>query len=233
MPATHTDQLTSRQISRTAMLEGSPIPKTIQDNIDVFRRFQQSEHFVLKSILACLSTAIGLEGSKRFEDDHDDKVPSKSSLLFIHHPVSETVPGEGQLGHYAHTDLGSLTLLFTKQPGLQVLSPDTRKWQWIEPRKKYAIVNVGDTLRFESGCRFRSSVHRVLPPSGKMKDDRYSSPYFLRAANKAEFKDIDGNVKTVEEWHARKFESFDQNLEEQRLDHVATGGMDIDLGVVV
>lgn len=125
--ATHRDQLTSFQISRKAMLEGSPIPKTIQDNINVFRRFQQSEHFVLKSILACLSTATGLEGSKRFENDHNDKAPSKSSLLFIHDPVIETMPGGGKLGHYAHTELGSLTLLFTKQPELQVLSPDTGK----------------------------------------------------------------------------------------------------------
>ena len=47
------------------------------------------------------------------------------------------------------------------------------------------------------------------------------------------FKDIDAMEKTAEEWHARKLKSFDQNLEEQRLDHVATGGMDADLGTVV
>lgn len=203
------------------------------DNIDVFKRFQLSEHYILKSLLGCLSTAIGLEGSERFESSHDDSVPSKSTLLFIHHPVSDTVPGKEKLGHYSHTDLGSLTLLFTKQPGLQVLSPETNEWQWVGSRTGYAIVNVGDTLRFESQRRFRSSVHRVLPPDGEMTGDRYSTPYFLRAGDKAVFKDLDGTEKTAEEWHARKFESFDKNLEEQRLDHVATGGMDADLGTVV
>lgn len=203
------------------------------DNIDVFKNFQLAEHYILKTLLGCLSTAIGLKGSKRFESSHEDHVPSKSTLLFIHHPVTDAVPGKEKLGHYSHTDLGSLTLLFTKQPGLQVLSPDTNEWQLVASKQGYAVVNVGDTLRFESGRRFRSSVHRVLPPEGEMLGDRYSTPYFLRASDQAVFKDIDGTEKTAEEWHARKFESFDQNLEEQRLDHIATGGMDADLGTVV
>lgn len=215
------------------MLASSPLPQTVLDNINIFKSFQLSEHYILKSLLGCLSTAIGLEGSKRFESYHDDSVASKSTLLFIHHPASKTVPGEAKLGHYSHTDSGSLTLLFTEQPGLQVLSPESNKWQWVASKAGYAIVNVGDTLRFQSGRRFRSSVHRVLPPSGEMVGDRYSTPYFLRAGDRTVFKDIDGKEKTAEEWHARKFKSFDQSLEEQRVDHVATGGMDADLGTIV
>ena len=44
----------------------------------------------------------------------------------------------------AHTDLGSLTLLFTGAPGLQVLTPGSKEWAFVMPKKNCAVVNIGD-----------------------------------------------------------------------------------------
>ena len=73
-------------------------------------------------------------------------------------------------------------------------------------------------------------MHRVLSPAGKMVADRYSTAYFLRAGDATVFKSMDGTEVTAEEWFKRKYSSLNQDLDEQRQDAIATGGMDRDLG---
>lgn len=205
----------------------------VHENLRGFESFQLSAHFLLKTLLRCLSDAAQLEGSDRFESYHPDGLPSKSTMFFIHHPVSDVLDDKTGRGHNAHTDVGSFTLLFTEQPGLQVLSPKTNKWEYVAAKPGHAIVNVADTLRFISQRRFRSAMHRVLPPGGKMLEDRYSAAYFLRASDSAVFKGINGEDVTAEQWFLSKYSSFNKTLQEQRLDSVATGGMDKDLGLLV
>ena len=60
-------------------------------------------------------------------------------LHYITQPEFET--GSPQV---AHTDLGSLTLLFTNSPGLQVWQPQHREWVFVNPKTNCAIVNIGD-----------------------------------------------------------------------------------------
>lgn len=203
------------------------------ENFDLFAMFQSAAHYVLKTLLSSLSDAAGLEGADRFELYHPDEMPSKSTLFFLHHPVSEALEDKTARGHNAHTDVGSFTLLFTEQPGLQVLSPKTNKWEDIAVKPGHAIVNVADTLRFMSSRRFKSAMHRVLPPGGSMSEDRYSAAYFLRAGDNVVFKGLDGKEVTAEQWFLSKYSSFNKTLQEQRLDSVATGGMDKELGVLI
>lgn len=205
----------------------------VHENINLFETLQLSAHYILKTLLARLSDAAGLEGNDRFESYHPDELPSKSTLFFIHHPVSEVLEDKTARGHNAHTDVGSFTLLFTEQPGLQVLSPKTNQWEYVVAKPGHAIINVADTLRFISGRRFKSAMHRVLPPGGKMSQDRYSAAYFLRASDSAVFKGVNGDVVTAEQWFLSKYSSYNKTLQEQRLDSIATGGMDRDLGVLV
>lgn len=205
----------------------------VHENIDLFEALQLSAHYVLKTLLASLSDAAGLEGNDRFERHHPDELPSKSTMFFLHHPVSEALEDKTARGHNAHTDVGSFTLLFTEQPGLQVLSPKTNKWEYVVAKPGHAIINVADTLRFISKRRFRSAMHRVLPPGGNMTEDRYSAAYFLRASDSAVFKGVNGEEVTAEQWFLSKYSSFNKTMQEQRLDSIATGGMDKDLGVLI
>lgn len=129
--------------------------------------------------------------------------------------------------------MGSLTLLFAEQPGLQVLSPRTGEWEYVGIRPGHAIINVADTLRFVSRRRFRSAMHRVLPPGGTMARDRYSTAYFLRAGDGVVFEGLNGEKVTTEQWFLSKYASFNKTMQEQRVDSVATGGMERDLGVAI
>jgi isopenicillin N synthase-like dioxygenase len=76
----------------------------------------------------------------------------------------------------AHTDYECLTLLHTRNPGLQVMTQDD---QWIDvPVDPTAyVVNIGDMLEAWTNGLFRSTPHRVL----NLSPERFSLPYFVAA----------------------------------------------------
>ena len=114
-----------------------------------------------------------------------------------------------QGGHIAHTDVGSLTLLFSHQSGLQVLRPGTDQWVDIRPVPGYAIVNIGDSLRHMSGRVFKSCLHRVVPTCPDIGgNERLSVIYFLRPKMDAKFRDETGREWRSVDWHIRKFDAF-------------------------
>jgi isopenicillin N synthase-like dioxygenase len=90
----------------------------------------------------------------------------------------------------AHTDFGSVTLLWNILGGLQILPQDagqsdpdgiSTKWQYVKPQAGCVIVNMGDAMVSFSGGLIRSNLHRVVPPPGEQaKYTRYSSAYFMR-----------------------------------------------------
>lgn len=226
------DGYESLRLSRTAQVAGTPLPQVVLDHRTVFDNVQYGSHHVLKTILARLA-GTSSHPAPQFLDTHDDDMQSRSALYFLHHPPK---PASAGLGQNIHTDAGTLTLLFTQQIGLQVVSPVTGSWEYVASRPGHGIVNVGDTLRFLSNERYRSALHRVLPVTdeeGRQAYDRYSTAYFLRAADKAVFKGNDGRDTTAEEWFLRKFESFTKERAEQRVDSVAFGGIEKTLGIKV
>lgn len=130
------------------------------------------------------------------------------------------------MGHNKHTDIGTLTLLFSEQYGLQVLSPETNHWQFIEPKPEHTVINVGDSLRFLSKKRFWSCVHRVIPTEQTQPEHRYSIAYFLRAEDEAVYVDSHGQKISAKDWHDNKYEVFRQRHDQQEKDSILTGGME-------
>ena len=64
----------------------------------------------------------------------------------------------------AHTDYGSITVLLADPvPGLQICD-DAGRWHDVVPSPGSFIVNVGDLLAEWSNDRWRSTLHRVVPP---------------------------------------------------------------------
>lgn len=92
---------------------------------------------------------------------------STDTLRVIHY---ETQPGdpdplEGQIGMGEHTDYGVCTVLYADQvPGLQVLSP-AGDWVDVVPSPGALLVNLGDLTAEWTNDRWRSTLHRVLPPA--------------------------------------------------------------------
>lgn len=131
-------------------------------------------------------------------------------------------PEADKVGHYAHTDIGTLSFVFSEVGGLQVLLPGSEDWQFVQPRDGHAIVNVGDSLTFLSSGKLRSILHRVVPQPGEHKT-KLTTGYFLRPEFNARMTDREGREWTSHEWHTNKFRLFRAPKEEQEQNSYVTG----------
>ncbi|KAL8704840.1 MAG: hypothetical protein Q9201_002035 [Fulgogasparrea decipioides] len=200
------------------------LPPVVQEHQKLFDDFTSSSHYILKVLLTQISDGLGLRGSERLEQWHRDDLPSKSTLYFLHYPEEANKTHSNEVGQNMHTDIGSLTLLFAPQWGLQVLDSASNEWQYVEPKRGYAIINVADTLRFMTNRRFRSALHRVVPVEGQV-EDRFSVSYFLRANDCVEFQASDNSNASAKSWYFRKYDTYEKPHDVQRQEPVLTGGM--------
>ncbi|KAJ5600822.1 hypothetical protein N7450_001889 [Penicillium hetheringtonii] len=199
------------------------LPSVVQDNLLLFDQFTAMCHFISKLLLDCLSDELGLKGEARLETHHRDDCRSKSTLYFLHYPP--TILDPSKVGQNMHTDIGTFTILHAPQWGLQVFSPEEAVWKYVEPRPGHAIINVGDTLRFLSGKRLRSALHRVLPAGQVQAEDRYSISYFLRASDSTEFEDSNGDDSSAKQWYLKKYETYELPHIIQKEQTTLSGGM--------
>ncbi|XPT00036.1 hypothetical protein M3J09_009198 [Ascochyta lentis] len=203
------DGYESLKISRREFLKGSTdLTTAIRFESDLFFSFIQHAHTITLMLLSRLSSQLGLTGSSRFESYHSDPGPSFSTLGLLRYPKHKDAASTTSVGHNKHTDVGSLTFLLAGQWGLQYLSPETKRWEFLEPRPHHAIINVGDSLRFPSGGQLTSVVHRVVPLKETQDEDRYSIAYFLRLNDDVRFDDSTGKMWTAKGWHDFKFNVF-------------------------
>ena len=95
---------------------------------------------MLALILSSLSSSLDLTSECSLTNLHRSNAPSPDILRLLHYIAQpELEIGSPQV---AHTDLGSLTLLFTKSPGLQVWQHSD--WAFVVPKTNCAIINIGD-----------------------------------------------------------------------------------------
>ncbi|KAF9482691.1 2OG-Fe-II oxygenase family oxidoreductase [Pholiota conissans] len=200
------------------------LPEAVKERMQLFESFIGLSHFVNKTLLTSLSDVLSLRGPSRFEEHHRNDKPSNTTLVLLHYPQQSLDEG---MGHNKHTDIGSLTLLFTKQWGLQLQQPGSDDWSFVAPREGHAIINVGDSLRFLSGKKFNSCLHRVVPVAED--EDRYSIAYFLRPENAVHLEDSEGRRVKAEEWHDQKYVMFGETHEKQSQSSMLTGGMESQL----
>ncbi len=73
-------------------------------------------------------------------------------------------PLEGQQRMGAHTDYGMVTVLYADSvPGLEIVGPDGQ-WHGFTPPPGSLLVNLGDLMAEWTNDRWKSSLHRVVPP---------------------------------------------------------------------
>ncbi|PGG97401.1 hypothetical protein AJ79_09213 [Helicocarpus griseus UAMH5409] len=206
-PATR-DGYESLKVSRREFLKNEvELSTSIRDRSDTIFRFIREAHGITMMMLERLSNEMDLEASARFESFHADTRPTLSTLAFLRYPKHDGCAPDN-VGHNMHTDIGSLTFLLTQQWGLQILSPGSDRWEFVKPRLKHAVINVGDSLHFPSGGQFASVVHRVIPFEGKQQEDRYSIAYLMRVNDDVRWSDRSGKVWSAKEWHDFKFDAF-------------------------
>lgn len=220
------DYYESLKVSRDELRQNSPaVASIVKTQRALFEAYISSAHAVVSTVLRELSVA--LDDQYPLEEAHSDDRPSRSTLSVFRYPKQDEGVELIGSGHNKHTDLGTLTLLLCRQWGLQVLTED-KGWQFVAPRPGCAVVNVGDSLRFLSGLRLRSVVHRVVPRNvaHRQDEDRYSVAYFLRPADDVTYRDVAGRTVSARAWHDHKFNMFRQPHDVQESSAVATGGME-------
>jgi isopenicillin N synthase-like dioxygenase len=174
-------------------------------------------------LIDCLSNSLGLQGLSRLEQYHRSYMPANTCLNLFCYPKSDN---KDRFGQIKHTDTGTLTLLFSSHPGLEILSPKSYSWGAVAPIDGHVVVNVGDTLRALSNKRFYSSVHRVSPVFKDSQKQRFVVGYFFRAENDAVVRNSEGNMMTVRQWHDQKYDTYKTPHSAKSPETVLTGGME-------
>ncbi|KAF7523480.1 hypothetical protein G7054_g11757 [Neopestalotiopsis clavispora] len=215
------------KVSRDEIQRSNPhLPEVMKNNPDIkiLENGIAGCNIVTKTILSALSTGLGLSGAARFENSHRNDRPSTTTMAMMHYIPSDPTVAQ-KIGHQKHTDISSLTLLYSNQWGLQIRPPRAREFGFVEPKEGCAIVNVGDSLRFASGHKMQSCIHRVVPFDPT--EHRYSIAYFLRAEDDTMFTDSEGRYITAGQWHDEKFFAFTNppELQAQAPPSMLLGGM--------
>jgi isopenicillin N synthase-like dioxygenase len=99
-----------------------------------------------------------------------------SQLRLLHYVRPELTKDHSSVNMGAHTDYECLTLLHTRNEGLQVM---TQADHWIDVPVDHSayVVNIGDMLEAWTNGILRSTPHRVVNRSR----ERFSMPYFVAA----------------------------------------------------
>ncbi|KIN75556.1 isopenicillin N synthase family dioxygenase [Sulfitobacter guttiformis] len=97
-----------------------------------------------------------------------------SQLRLLHYVRQAQTVAHKSVNMGAHTDYECLTLLHTRNQGLQVMTQDD-KWIDVPVDPDVLIVNIGDMMEAWTNGIFRSTPHRVL----NLSPERYSLPYFV------------------------------------------------------
>ncbi|KZT08200.1 Clavaminate synthase-like protein [Laetiporus sulphureus 93-53] len=141
-------------------------PAALRPLLPEIEAFMQFNHFHLLHNILCLF-AIGLElPEDTLVKTHDWSALEETYVRFTkYRPRSEDDEIKTKnVWLKGHTDLGSITILWS-QPvaALQILSPD-RKWRWIKHIDNALVVNAGDAMEFLSGGFYKPTIHRVVQP---------------------------------------------------------------------
>ncbi|KAF4120444.1 Isopenicillin N synthase [Geosmithia morbida] len=169
-----------------------PLPSPVAPYEPRFNLFSDLCHDLSRRILHLLGLGLGVSSSlllcspKRILTDHVKQIDdffssahqtssgaSSSILRFLRYPPTTSTshsPGDVRAG--AHSDYGSITLLFRLrgQAGLEILKGDNITWAPVpvsppgtenDPSPPI-LVNIGDLLSYWTNGLFRSTVHRVV-----------------------------------------------------------------------
>ena len=140
---------------------------------EAFETYYEVMEDLAAKLMRLMALALGL-------DEHwfDDKIRDHITNLTVnHYPTLDEPARPGQFRRGAHSDWGSLTILYHDgEPGLQIMSPDG-EWEDVPVVADSFVVNLGDLMAAWTNDRWVSTLHRVVVPEGDM-GDRISIAFF-------------------------------------------------------
>ncbi len=102
-----------------------------------------------------------------------------ATMRIIHYPPYEGEIKENQVRGGAHTDYGTITLLwrFDDVPGLQIYDKEDDEWIDAPIIENSIVLNVADMFARWSNDILKSTPHRIV--NSDLSRPRYSMPYFV------------------------------------------------------
>ncbi|GJE99942.1 clavaminate synthase-like protein [Phanerochaete sordida] len=132
--------------------------------------FYQTCHGLHVQVMRAVAVGLGLD--ETYFDERVDQQCHNLRLLSYPPVPTDVLAKDGQARIGAHSDYGTITLLFQDSTGgLEVLNPHTREFQPVTPIPGTIVVNVGDLLARWSNDLFRSTLHRVVEPPATQTSD--------------------------------------------------------------
>ncbi len=151
-------------------------PQALPEMKDVWTRYYAAMERLASRLMSLFATALGLE-----ERWFDDKIDQHISNMVVNcYPPVDGAPLPGQLRRGAHTDFGSLTIVYqdAEPGGLQILTPGG-DWVDVAAVEGTFVVNIGDLMAAWTNDRWVSTMHRVVnPPPGAVPTRRMSIAFF-------------------------------------------------------
>ncbi|PNS20417.1 UPF0676 protein [Sphaceloma murrayae] len=168
-----------------------PAPDVLEQPRPIIKSYMQQCHAIVSVILRLLNSRLGL-APDTLTSLHRLHAGSGDQLRWVFAPPQPLDDRKTALGE--HTDFGSVTILFNRLGGLQVLPPGSSDWKYVKPLRHHAIVNLGDAMvKFTAGI-LRSNIHRVVNPPGEQEDHtRMSMVYFARPEDEITLKALEGS----------------------------------------
>ena len=106
-------------------------------------------------------------------------IDGSATMRIIHYPAWDGEIKDGQVRGGAHTDYGSITLLwrFDDVGGLQIQDRETNYWVDVPVVENSIVLNIADMFARWSNDTLKSSNHRIV--NTDLTRPRYSMPYLV------------------------------------------------------
>ncbi|CAG8979447.1 hypothetical protein HYALB_00012946 [Hymenoscyphus albidus] len=207
-------------------------PQTIEIKRDQCRDFFNHAYAAIVVIFSHLDKRLGLSPGTLASLCPQTELSHTSLRMLLTLPSSDASASPVTLG--GHTDIGTITMIFTTAGGLQVLPAGAENvndnWKFIRLQPKCAVINIGDTLVEWTGGLLRSSLHRVAKVPGKQNESsRLSLDYLVRPNSRGSMGRLKSNgiipalaegeeeeTRSVDEWAAWRVKEIMSDIIKQQ-----------------
>ncbi|KAI9310308.1 hypothetical protein BX666DRAFT_1870365 [Dichotomocladium elegans] len=181
----------------------SPLPNVFVKNLDLLKKFSESCHAAAMQILEALAIALEIpekEGGRHwFTSRHAYDTPdSAETVRLLKYPRGSEKTYKDQVRSGAHTDYGTIALLFQKDIGGLEVQAGRTEWISAPILESTVLVNIGGMFEYWTNGLFKSTMHRVVFKPEHELHDRYSIACFLHPDNDVSLDPIPSPVVPIQ-----------------------------------